>query len=141
MLLTIEKVIILKTVSIFSEMPEEYLVNIATLLEEVEVKEGAKIIDQGEMGSSMYIIVEGKVRIHQEEKTLAILEERNVFGEWAALDPELRAASATALEPVRLFRLEHESLYDLMAVDIEVVRGIVHFLCQRLRSFLQQKPS
>ena len=40
MLLTIERVIILKSVNIFSEVPEEDLVEVASIVEELEVKTG-----------------------------------------------------------------------------------------------------
>ena len=33
-----------------------------------------------------------------------------------------------------LFRLEQEALYELMADRIEVVRGVISVLCQRLRA-------
>ena len=52
----------------------------------------------------------------------------------AALDPEPRSATVTATEATRLFRLEQESLYDLMADRIEVVRGVIRVLCHRLRA-------
>jgi CRP-like cAMP-binding protein len=134
MILPIERVMILKSVSIFSSTPEEYLANVAEFLEEIEIKEGQTILEKGELGRSLYIIVDGRVYMHSENKHLAILGNREVFGEWAALDPEPRAASAKALTDCLLFRLEYDALYELMEADIEVVQGIVHILCTRLRS-------
>lgn len=141
MLLTIERVIILKSVSIFSEVPEEDLVEVASIVEEVEVKAGEKIIIKDDIGTSMYIIVKGKARVHDGDKELAVLEERTVFGELAALDPEPRAASITAMEDCHLFKLEEGPLYDLMAEHVEVVRGIIRVLCRRMRNMLRQQQS
>ena len=42
----------------------------------------------------MYIIVSGRVRVHDGERTINELGEREVFGEMALLDPAPRAASA-----------------------------------------------
>jgi CRP-like cAMP-binding protein len=106
----------------------------ADVLEEIEIREGETIIEKGDLGRSLYIIVYGEVYMHIGERFLAVLGNREVFGEWAALDPEPRAASAKALTDCLLFRLEYDDLYELMEADVEVVQGIIHILCKRLRS-------
>ncbi len=137
MLLPIEKVIILKTVSIFSETSEEILAEIASLLEEVELRAGETIFEKGDMESCMYIVIDGRVRIHDGEQTFAYAGEREIFGEMAVLDPEPRSASATTTEVTRLFRLNQDALYMLMADHIEVVHGIIRVLCKRIRAQYQ----
>ena len=62
MLLTIEKVLILKSVKIFSSVPEAQLADLATIAEPVEYDAGETILKQGELGTSMYIVANGKVR-------------------------------------------------------------------------------
>lgn len=136
MLLTIEKVLILKSVPIFSSVPEGQLVDLATIAETVEYDSGEIIMNQGDLGTSMYIVVDGRVRIFEGEKELAIGGTRAVFGELAALDPEPRAASVQAIEDCTLLRLDGESLYDLMSGNKEVTRGIVHVLCDYTRQNL-----
>ena len=136
MLLTIEKVLILKTVNIFSSVPEAQLVDLATIVESVEFDAGEIIMHKGDLGSSMYIVADGKVRIFDEEQELGILGNRAVFGDLAALDPEPRAASVQAVEYCTLLRIEGESLYELMAGNREVTRGIVHVLCNYARQNL-----
>ncbi len=135
-LLTIERVIKLKAVDIFSQTPEEDLVEVASIVEEVKVEKNEDVIRKGEIGRSMYIIVKGSMRVHDEGKELAVLKENDVFGELAALDPEPRTATITALEDTELFRLEEGPLYDLMAEHIEVVRGIIQVLCLRMRNMI-----
>jgi hypothetical protein len=131
---TIENLIILKTVSIFSETPDEVLAEAASILEEVEMKAGETIFEKGDMDNCMYIIIEGRVRVHDGERTLAHLGDRDVFGEMAVLDPQPRSASVTAIADTRLFRLDQELFYELMADRIEVVRGIIRVLTRRLRA-------
>ncbi len=136
MLLTIEKVLILKSVPIFSSVPENQLVDLATIAETVEYDADDIIINQGDLGTSMYIVVNGQVRIFEGAKELAVQGTRAVFGELAALDPEPRAASVKAIEDCTLLRLDGESLYDLMSGNKEVTRGIVHVLCDYTRQNL-----
>ncbi|MBP7654557.1 cyclic nucleotide-binding domain-containing protein [Candidatus Dependentiae bacterium] len=133
MLLTIEKVLILKSVDIFTNIPEECLVELATVINEVDIKSGEIIFQKGDIGKSMYIIIEGEVKVHDGDRIFATLSERSVFGELAALDPEPRSATITATKDTFLFKLEQEALYELMSEYIEVARGIIKVLCNRLR--------
>jgi len=136
MLLTIEKVLILKSVPIFASVPEEQLVDIATIVDTVEFGAGEQIIEKGDLGSSMYIVVDGNVRYVSDGQELARAGSRAVFGELSALDPEPRAASVEAIDDCTLLRLEGEPLYDLMAGNKEVTRGIVRVLCNHARTNL-----
>jgi len=136
MLLTIEKVLILKSVHVFASVREEQLVDIATIADTVEYEAGGLIMKAGDLGSSMYIVVDGRVRVFQGSKHLAELGSRSVFGELSALDPEPRAASIEALEDCTLLRLEGDALYDLMAENRDVTRAIVRVLCQYARTNL-----
>lgn len=139
MLLTIEKVLILKSVNIFSSVPEAQLVDIATIVESVEFDAGETIIHKGELGSSMYIVVDGTVRVFEGDTELTTLGKRAVFGDLAALDPEPRSASVQAIEECTLLKLEGESLYELMAGNKEVTRGIIHVLCDYVRQNLARE--
>lgn len=134
MLLTIEKVIILKSVPIFSKVPETELIELASIIKEIDVKSGENIMENGEMGSSIYIIVNGKVRVHDGNKEISILNDRNFFGELSALDPQPRSATVTAIEDTTIFRIDEVVLYELISDHIDVAKGILHELCRRLRS-------
>jgi hypothetical protein len=133
MLSTIEKVIILKTVSLFVEVPDEILAEVASILDEIEFKAGETIFTKGDIGRCMYIIVDGHVRVHDGELTIAQLGARDIFGELAVLDMEPRSASVTAVEDTCLFRLDQDAFYELMADRIEVARGVIRVLCRQLR--------
>jgi hypothetical protein len=132
-MLTIEKVILLKGVGMFAATSEDILADVATILEEVELTGGELVFGKGEQGDSMYIIISGRVRVFDGDKTINFLGEREIFGELALLDPEPRSAAVEAVEETRLFRLDRNTLFELMADNIGVVSGIVQVLCQRLR--------
>ena len=82
----------------------------------------------------MYIIQQGEVRIHKNNTTLAVLKEKEVFGELALLDAEQRSASATTSADCVLFRIEQEPFYELIENRPEVAKGFIKILCQRLRA-------
>lgn len=133
-LLLIEKVLLLKSLSIFSETPETILAELAPLMQEEEVEQGALIFEEGEPGDCMYIIFTGEIKIHKGKTTLAILEEKEVFGELSLLDAETRSATATAKTDCFLFKIDQEPFYELIESRPEVAMGFIKILCKRLRT-------
>jgi AAA family ATP:ADP antiporter len=132
-LFQIEKVLLLKTVSIFKDTSEEILTEIASILEEVDLKKGETVFEKGMEGDCMYVIFSGKVKVHDGDSIFAHLSDRDFFGELSLLDPEPRSASVTAVEDTFLLQLNQDVFYEIMADRIEVVRGIVRILIRRLR--------
>ena len=133
MLSTLERLLTLKTVSIFAELPDEILTEMAGLLEELEVSEGAVIFHKGDPGSSLYVIVEGTVRVYDSHSTRNYLGPRDVFGEMALLDPEPRVASVAATCDTHLLRLNQEPFYELVDDRIEITYGMIRVLAGYLR--------
>ncbi len=136
MRITLERVLILKSVDLFSAVPADALVEVASILEEMEFGPGEEILREGGMGTAMFIIIDGRIRVHSGGRDIAELGPREIFGELAALDPEQRAASVTALEPTQLFKLSSAPFLRLMANHMEVTRGILRVLCGRIRAAL-----
>ena len=133
-MLLIEKVILLKTVAMFEHTPEELVAEVASIVEVIDYPKGTRIFDKGDAGESMYIVVSGEVRVFDGERTLRLLGERELFGELALLDPAPRSASVETTEDTRLFRLDGDLFTQLMAANVDIVRGVLHVLCERLRA-------
>ncbi len=129
-----DKVLVLSGVDIFSDAPDAVLVQLANGVEEVHLQPGDVLFRQGDRGTSMYVIVSGLVRVHIGDQTVVELGEREIVGELAALDPEPRSASVSALEPTLLYRIDQEMLAALMVDHPEIVRGVIRELAKRLRS-------
>ncbi|TMA22354.1 MAG: cyclic nucleotide-binding domain-containing protein, partial [Deltaproteobacteria bacterium] len=98
MISTVEKVLFLKSIDLFRALPSEELAQIAEIAEEQPLALGDQVFGEGEPGDALYLIVEGKVKVHKGEKELVRLGIRDVFGEMAVLDSEPRSASVTAVE-------------------------------------------
>ncbi len=132
-LLLIEKVLLLKSLSIFKDTPETILAELAPLMQEAEVEQDEIIFEEGETGDCMYIIFSGQVQIHKGKIGLAVLGEKEVFGELSLLDAETRSASATAATDCFLFKIDQEPFYELIDSRPEVAMGFIKILCKRLR--------
>jgi hypothetical protein len=136
-MLLIEKTLILKSASLFSETPDDILAELATYTEAYRVEAGDRIFEKGSTGESMYIIVSGKVRVHDGERTLNLLSDRDVFGEMALLDPAPRVASVTAMEDTLLLRLSQDPFYEAVDSQAEIARGVIRVLSRHLRDRVQ----
>jgi CRP/FNR family transcriptional regulator, cyclic AMP receptor protein len=133
-LLLIEKVLVLKSLNLFKDTPENILADLAPLMKEIQFEQGTEIFKEGEIGDSMYIIQQGNIKIHKGNTTLAILKEKEVFGELSLLDADTRSATATADTDCTLYKIDQEPFYELMDERPEVAKGFIKILCQRLRT-------
>ncbi len=132
-LLLLEKVLLLKSLSIFKDTPETILAELAPLMKEEEVEQDTVVFEENEPGDCMYIILSGEIKIHKGNSTLAILQEKEVFGELSLLDAETRSATATAKTDCILFKIDQEPFYELIETRPEVARGFIKILSNRLR--------
>ena len=130
---TLEKTIFMKGVDLFRDISGEEVSHVAQIAEEIEYGSEQTIFDEGDVGDSMFIIVDGAVRIHKGDKELAVLSKGKFVGEMALLDQEPRSASVTSTEETTLLEINGEDFYDLMASRMEIMQGIVKILTQRLR--------
>ena len=134
MLLTIERVAFLKGMEIFANTPDHMLAAVARILDEVEVAPGETFMTEGAFEESMYLVVEGRMRVHTGEKTVNVVGPGETLGEMAVLDPEPRSASVTALEPGLLLRIDREPFEETIADRPEIALGIIRVLSRRLRA-------
>lgn len=134
MLSTVERVIVLKSLSMFAETPDEALAELADLLNEMVVQPGEVIVREGETGDSLYIIVDGRVEVVDDNRVLNQLGARAVFGELSMLDSSPRTATIRAIEETSLLRLDQTSFYEIMSDYVEVAMGTIQLLTRNLRA-------
>ena len=101
----------LKKVLIFEESPDSLLARIAESLTEMEVSEGEHIVLKGDLGDSMYIIRDGRVKVHDGEYIFTVLKSGDVFGKYYLLDQQERSATVTALSHSFLLRFQQEEFH------------------------------
>lgn len=129
-----EKISFLKKVNIFSETGDEFLLSMATLLKGLKAKSQQNIFKKDEPGDAMYVIISGKVRIHDGGHVLSRLKANDIFGEFALIDDGPRSASVTAEEETYLLRLSRDDFDARLSDDPGFARGILKVLISRLRN-------
>lgn len=134
MLSTVEKVFSLKQVTLFEHIPGEALARIARITHEEEFAPGEVLMAEKDIGDSLYLILEGQVRVHAGATHLANLGQNECVGEMAILDAEQRSATVTAMDDVLTLKIEREDFYEILMERNEVALGIIRVLTQRLRA-------
>ena len=129
---------LMKSVKLFEGLTGDEAVELLTKAEKSVFTADDYIIQEGERGAFMYLIIAGKVQITKwvngsYEKPLAELEAGDSFGEMALVDNLERSASVKALTDCTLLRLSDKAFSQIPLIGAKVYRNIACLLSQRLR--------
>ncbi len=139
----LEKTIILKSVELFENIPGDVLSKIAQIASEVHLEPNQTLFKKDELGNSMYIIISGKITVHQNNEILTQLENGSFLGEMSLLDHKPRSADATSKDETILLEISQEGFYELLIKNPEIMRQIMKQLTHRIREMnikLQNSP-
>jgi CRP-like cAMP-binding protein len=131
---TIERVIALQRTALFAEVPGRTLAAVALRTTEVEAGVGERVIEEGAVEDHLFVLVHGRLRVDHAGTPLTTLEAGATVGELAALVPEPRSASVTAVRPSLLLRVEKLVLDELLLDRPELATGVIRALVSMVRS-------
>lgn len=136
MLTVIEKVIFLQNVDVFARVPTEDLAYLAAIAEEVTFMKGDDIFKVDEASDAMYLVLDGRVRLHREDREISVAASREAFGTWSLFDDEPRVVSATVSEDSRLLKIDRDDFIDLLADHVQITQGVLKTMAGRLRGLI-----
>jgi len=101
------------------------------------VASGRNIIEQGEHGDFMIVLLSGSIAVdrHQpwgEQMRMAEARPGDILGEMSLLDSGMRFASCSTLSHCEFGVLDAEALDGMMATDPELAAGLIALLARRL---------
>jgi CRP-like cAMP-binding protein len=137
-LITIEKMIALRSAPIFSTIAPEGLAELARACLEDEFAPDEALCLEGEPGNEVFILLAGDVKVLKRdgagERTVAMEKAGGFIGEMAVLDPAPRSATLRAGEGgVRLLRLDGNAFRTSLNNDPTIASSVIRTLAQRLR--------
>jgi CRP-like cAMP-binding protein len=109
---------------VFLKLRAENIQSMMMRMEEIEVREGEVVIDQGDTDDNYYIIAKGRAKVARRatpnapQMKLAILTAGTGFGEEALITSGKRNASVTMMEDGRLMRLSKEDFINLLVTPV-----------------------
>ncbi|MHB9099072.1 MAG: Crp/Fnr family transcriptional regulator [Syntrophales bacterium] len=128
---------VLKKIPLFASLSEADLQNLTSLLRRKQLGRGEHLFQQGDEGTALYIIVQGRIKISLSRRldnvTLAILGQGEFLGEMALLDDLPRSADAIALEDSQLYVLNRKDFLSFLSNNGHTVYAILNSLSRRLR--------
>ncbi|MGA9103130.1 Crp/Fnr family transcriptional regulator [Aeromicrobium sp.] len=129
---------VLRQAPLFSGLDEDSAAALETSMAASSLKRGDVLFNEGDDGSQLYVVTEGKVKLGRSsadgrENLLAILGPGQMFGELSFFDPGPRSATATAVTDVELKSLSHEALSPVLETHSDVALALLHQLAGRLR--------
>ncbi|WP_437901616.1 HEAT repeat domain-containing protein [Sorangium sp. So ce124] len=130
---TIEKVLFLQRVPLFSRVAGDDLVALARGSLVVSLVRGDVIFRQGEPGGALYSIISGEVSLTLDGREIARLGANDVFGEMSLFDSEPRASTAVVTEDAELLRVSAEDFHEAVRETAEIADAVIRVLNRRLR--------
>lgn len=120
------------------------LMTLATFSREERFAAGASLFQEGDEGSEMYIVLEGRVLISKfipggGEEALAILDRGEFFGEMSLIDGAPRSADARAYNgPLTVLRLDQATVREILAMDAHAALEFLQLLCRLIANRLRE---
>ncbi|HEY6105199.1 MAG TPA: cyclic nucleotide-binding domain-containing protein [Anaeromyxobacteraceae bacterium] len=138
---SVDKLAALRRSSLFDQLSPAELEVLAELSRPRRFARGQVIVEEGELGDSIYVLVAGEVEVLRrdgsEDKTLARIEPPEFFGEMALIDREQRSATVRAVSEVTALQLTAQNFTAFRKQSRDgftfVVINIARTLSARLR--------
>jgi diguanylate cyclase (GGDEF)-like protein len=133
---------LLTRVSLFHALAPEDLRHIAEAAQPREFEPGTNIVEVGDAGTSLFVVVDGTVQVlypgRNQEVELARLGAGDFFGEMALLNAKPRSATVRAQTHVRALEIEQRAFQRLVHTSPGVALRILEILSLRIRTADEQ---
>jgi CRP/FNR family transcriptional regulator, cyclic AMP receptor protein len=118
---------------ILSSLSARQLRSLARQGKERSYSAGSKVVQRGEGGIGLFLMLDGKAEVRRGGRTLAKLGPGQFFGEMSLLDDQPRSADVVASEPCRCLVLSKWEFWGFAENQPKVLRGILQEMARRLR--------
>ncbi|MEM7796477.1 MAG: cyclic nucleotide-binding domain-containing protein [Cyanobacteria bacterium P01_C01_bin.118] len=139
MLTSVDRLLFVRAVPIFTELRDDFLVRLASIMDELSFPAKHRIFREGEEGRSLYIVVSGQVRVHLRSQELTVLEQGTCFGEMSLFDAEPRSASVTTISACDCLVLTQQQLYEAIDETPGIAVNIIKLLSRRIREINKER--
>jgi signal transduction histidine kinase len=108
----------LRAVPLLADLPDEMLTALLEAAPEVALDEGEVLLAEGDQASALYVVLEGELEVTKSfdgtDVLLAVCGRGELLGELSMVHGRPRSATARALTPARLLRIEPDALTELL---------------------------
>lgn len=129
-----EKTRLLSGVDLFDALGPRALGWIAAMATEVEFPAGRYIARQGEVGSGVFVIAQGRARVVRGDEEVANFGPGEFFGELSVIDRAPRVASVVAAEPTTCLAIAAWDFLALLDKNPKLMKAVLLAVVERLRA-------
>jgi PPM family protein phosphatase len=123
---------------LFRHLTYQELVRVMNIVDVRSYDAGPRIIEEGEEGAEMFIVLTGSARVHAGETAIVTLGPGQHFGEMALVDKVPRSASVTAEAPAQLMTMRRRDFFAIVRKDhdvaVKLLWAFLGVLTERLRN-------
>lgn len=128
----------LRTLPLFADLSQDDTEILAAMVQYRKMPKGAFIVSQNERGSTMYLLVSGRVKVSLaspdgKELALSYIDAPGHFGEMALVDAEPRSADCIAASDVEVLSLDAKDLSSAIQLQPRLALALIATLSRRLR--------
>jgi CRP/FNR family transcriptional regulator, cyclic AMP receptor protein len=127
------KVDLLKSVPLFAGCSKKELEVLASIADEIDLKDGSVLTREGQPGREFFVLIEGTVDVTQGGDSVAKLEGGDWFGEIALLTQATRTATVTAASPVRVLVVTDRAFRQVLETTPTIAVKMLERVGERLR--------
>jgi len=126
------KLDLIKGVPLFEQCSKKDLQRIAQIADELDLRAGKVLIQEGERGREFFVIVSGEVEVRRKGRKLATLGPGSFVGEMALLSKIPRTATVTAVTPLDVLVITDRAFLDLLDKMPELWPKVAQALAERV---------
>jgi len=129
---------ILRNVRPFAELDDNEINSIAAVLKEQSFKKDSLVIQEGEIGSSAYIVAAGRFSLEIMGRHTKTFEPGDFFGEIALIDARPRMGTVRALENSLLYSIEGKDIDDEKKISSRTAMKIYRGFSRLVTSYMRE---
>jgi CRP-like cAMP-binding protein len=133
-----EKAAWLSRLPLFEGITPESMARLAEVAGEQDFTAGQFIVRQGQVGTGLYVVVDGSVEVVRGDDILATLGSGEFFGEMSVIDQQPRFASVRASQPTRVLAMASWDFLALLEADPKIALNVIRGLVGRIRAAGEQ---
>ena len=126
------KLDLIKGAPLFEHCSKKDLQSIAQIADELDIRAGKVLIQEGERGREFFVIVSGEVEVRRKGRKAATLGPGSFFGEMALLSKIPRAATVTAVTPLDVLVITDRAFLGLLERLPSLCLKVVRTLAERV---------
>ena len=128
----------LARVPLFSACSKKDLQTIAKATDEISIKEGTALVDQGQAGREAFIVMDGTATVRRNGKKVTTLGPGAVIGELSLLDRGPRTATVTADTDMTVLVLDQRNFSSVIDRVPALAHKLLAALAGRIRDLDRQ---